>query len=281
MSYSSNLTDGNSVLVVAHGDDELLWFEPLIAAARCIIVAGTPVGQSRATRMRQIYESWGPYGKKFIYFPLGVVSDQEWVAQRTNNCASDANINSEAQVTNALRPYLAALKNQGCTRIISHNIWGEYGHPNHRVVSVATRTLGLELGYDVWRDSVIHTNGTSPLPTGKYLEALFLNGVTYSAQYTFNSTDFQQYRQLYKDVIVSTVKPDGSPFVDDLWTWNEGANEWPTGNRKYWREILDGKNLLATNATLYDQVLKIRGDRAWPAGSQYAAYVAPKYYTCP
>ena len=262
------LNDRGTVVVVAHPDDELLWDPTLLKDARAIVVAGPAVSYTKRDAINQVFVSTGPYGYKPVHFAFPPVPDSEHIADAAQPCYRDLAKYDYYKTYDALRPILQTLKNKGMTRVATHNPWGEYGHPNHRTVSAVVRNLGAyDLIFDVWHNSVVHTMTTKTIAEGaRYLEATFLTGVTYSDQTTSSLTLFKMGRGVYQR--------------KNVWTWHNADTEYASGYRRYWRIVENGRNLLADNPALLQQVQKIRMDIPYAPGEQFSNFKAHPWYVC-
>lgn len=266
---STNINDRQTVLVMAHPDDEILWASQIIPYVKAIVIAGPAVSYTKRDAINRIFATDGPFGYKPVSFVFPPVPDSQHAADAANACYRDLAKYTYDKTYAALRPILETLKFKGMTRVLTHNPWGEYGHPNHRNVSAIVRNMGAsDLRFDVWHDAVVHTKVTATLEQGvQYLDAQFLTGVTYSPNYSWPTTKFFNAKKQYQNY--------------GVWTWHDGVNEYPTGYRKFWRVVVDGKNLLNTNPTLLSQIQKIRTDIPYEAfDGNRKSYTAPPYYTC-
>lgn len=270
---STNLQDGKTVVVTTHADDEQIWDSSILKNAQAIVVAGPAVGHVRRDAILKIFSKTGPYGYKPVHFAFPPIHEGQYYNEAMKPCFRDLETCSFQKTVDALRPILQNLKSQGMIRVATHNPWGEYGHPNHRTVSAAVRYLG-EFGgaFDVWHNAVVHTQSAKSIAEGaRYLEVNYLTGVTYSAYSTSSLPLFKQARSVYQKTYY-----DGR----DLWTWHDADTEYASGYRRYWRAVNDGKNLLTLNATLEQQVRKIRTDIPYAQGEANSQYKVPLFYTC-
>lgn len=144
----------NSVLIVAHPDDEALWFGALLPLVEIVIfvfkdyAAEPGLGQSRARVMKLLpynvvslgIPEAGTYGltdwenPKMLPHGIQLRSDSKEVYK-----AYKQNYN---EVREGLRSYLSPGK-----KVFTHNPWGEYGHPDHVQVSHAVKELYSEIGF--------------------------------------------------------------------------------------------------------------------------------------
>lgn len=270
---STNLTDGQTVVVTTHADDEQIWDSTLLKTAKAIVVGGPAVGHIRRDAILKVFSATGPYGYKPVYFAFPPIHESKYVEQAMNPCFRDLETYSYQKTYDALRPILQNLKNQGMIRVATHNPWGEYGHPNHRTVSAAVRKLGESgVRFDVWHNAVAHTGTTKTIAEGgRYLDALFLTGVTYSPSRTSTLSLFKKARSVYQNAVF-----EGR----DMWTWHDADTEYASGYRKYWRAVVDGRNLLTENAALELQVKKISTEIPYALGEANSEYRVPLYYSC-
>lgn len=270
---STNLVDRQTVIVTTHADDEQLWDSTLLKTAKAIVVGGPAVGHVRRDAILKVFSASGPYGYKPVHFAFPPIHESTYVEQAMKPCLRDLETYSYQKTYDALRPILQNLKNQGMIRVATHNPWGEYGHPNHRTVSAAIRNLGeYGVGFDVWHNAVAHTGTTKTIAEGgRYLDALFLTGVTYSPSRTSTLSLFKIARSVYQNAVF-----EGR----DMWTWHDADTEYASGYRKYWRAVVDGRNLLTENAALEQQVRKIRTDIPYAPGEANSQYKVPPFYTC-
>ena len=152
----------DAILVVAHPDDEILWFSSIFDRFSAIIVCYLDVpGQDTWTRGRRAVAKEYPHGR--IEF-LGLT---ESVAFRGADWASPTEC--EYGVVVSRRPgtlpafdadryrvnydhLVEALQSRlkGARRVFTHNPWGEYGNEEHVQVYRAVTHLAPRLGYDVW-----------------------------------------------------------------------------------------------------------------------------------
>lgn len=311
MAASTDILDGNSVIIIAHWDDEILWMDPVISTARIIIHAGPATAIARNQAAQKIFSwdgywwSYKPYGIIATYNVFPPIDDDKHINEASGRIiipridipqeyTNYPNLNPDQpipyrcfrdkykytyQITlDALRSILLWAKNNGAVRVITHNPWGEYGHPNHRNVSAVVRNLAVQLDMDVWNSSIVKTDSG-------YLDARFLYGVDYAFNknnYSYNwptvASRFISARQIYLNT------PLLGTGTGSTYTWSIGPQDYPA-NQSYWRIVRsDGPgntvDLLSVNPNLLTQVLKIRGNQPYNVGEAYSGYVAPLKYSC-
>lgn len=153
-----NLPDlSRSCLVVAHPDDEVLWFGSILERVGRVVLCFEDCAQ---------YPELGP-GRRAVLeaYPLPQVSSLhlpepcsvhlvDWSRPeldahglRLNAAHASADDRARYRASfDALRAGLAGLL-QGMQAVFTHNPWGEYGHPDHVQVSRVVDGLRSELGF--------------------------------------------------------------------------------------------------------------------------------------
>ena len=129
---SAPTLDG-AALVVAHPDDEILWFASLVQEiGRIVIVYGDSprVAARGAQRRRALAEH---FLKNIIFLDKPQPMRAHWDAPAENENFEE------------LRDRLNRVL-QGCTSIFTHNPWGEYGHADHILVNRAVNAVASESG---------------------------------------------------------------------------------------------------------------------------------------
>ncbi len=145
------------IVVVAHPDDEVLWFSSLLERAANVVLAFGPysevpdIGPDRADAVAAL-----PYPTTFLALPeAGTYAAVDWTAPRpspfgmvldhASEAIRDAYERNFVRVREQLRPLLTADQ-----AVFSHNPWGEYGHADHVLVFRALEQLRREIGFRHW-----------------------------------------------------------------------------------------------------------------------------------
>lgn len=145
-----------TALVVAHPDDESLWFSSVVASVeRIVFCFGDPFGKSKkAAARRRAVAALPLRGLLNLALPeSGARFLVDWARPQptsfgiaiTDHAACARYEDNYRSLVEALRTALA-----GCDVVYTHNPWGEYGHADHIQVYRAVATLQAELGYTVW-----------------------------------------------------------------------------------------------------------------------------------
>jgi hypothetical protein len=153
---------GEAALVVAHPDDEILWFSSVFTAVKQIFVCYLDVpGQNTWTAGRRTVAASYPMDNvTFLGLTESVAfRGADWddprlvdegleVSRRAGTMAAfDAHLYRK----NYHRLH-ALLRNSlsGYSTVITHNPWGEYGHEEHVQVYRAVSSLSRTMPFDVW-----------------------------------------------------------------------------------------------------------------------------------
>ena len=154
-----------SVLIVAHPDDEILWFGSIGSRVDRIVVCflddpGNPELKSareatlRAHPWRERItclglDETGAFG--LARWPRPDIMEYGLKIERRRDVAIDYQLRFR-QLLDALTPVVRGAKN-----IYTHNPWGEYGHEEHVLVNRAATTLAEESGTTVWYSNYAST----------------------------------------------------------------------------------------------------------------------------
>lgn len=149
-----------SVLIVAHPDDEVLWFSSILWKVDRIVMAfrdydAVPgLGQRRTAALAEL-----PYGNTTC---LGIPESgswrlADWEAPRTtefglalNSPAADGNAALRYETNyHILRSKLRSELTPDTT-VFTHNPWGEYGHEDHVQLFRVLDRLRTEIGFSMW-----------------------------------------------------------------------------------------------------------------------------------
>ncbi len=154
----------SSALVVAHPDDEVLWFSSVVGrVAKVVLAYGAcdalpelgPARRAASTRYplpsARFLGQAEPCSLDWVDWATASAAPYGMVLNRPGATAAAARYQASFE---ALR-YDLARELAGITRVFTHNPWGEYGHPDHVQVSTVVRTLAGELGFGVRFSSYI------------------------------------------------------------------------------------------------------------------------------
>jgi LmbE family N-acetylglucosaminyl deacetylase len=149
-----------SALVVAHPDDEILWFSSIVKHVdRVIICFLTIEGEDQISEGRKRALSAYPRGQVTeLAIPEAVVYDYvDWQNPHPTNYGlelrdSERGSRREGIYSGNFAMLFTRLKEilTGYQNVITHNPWGEYGHAEHVQVYRAVRQAQRQHGFDLW-----------------------------------------------------------------------------------------------------------------------------------
>lgn len=151
-----------TAVVVAHPDDEVLWFSSILTAADAIVLCyeTVPTRPDWTRGRRAVLASYPlPAVQSLGLTESEALNGADWsdpqereygleVRRRPDTLPGadiDRYIHNYSLLVSALRERL-----HGFDRVYTHNPWGEYGHEEHVQVYRAVRALGNELGFELW-----------------------------------------------------------------------------------------------------------------------------------
>lgn len=195
----------NSVLVVAHPDDEVLWFSSILdKVSQIVIVFVDP--DHRVSLNEHAYRD------KIVTLDIEQVRSHnlsDWPhPQETDyglRLSRDADLDNayQAQATRAETKLDAALK--GFENIFTHNPWGEYGHEGHVQVSRLSTTLAQKRGAAVWYSNYVSGKSSRLMRT-------YVNG--FRNDYFTHAVDVDRARE-----IAGTYTRSGTWSFDPDYAW--------------------------------------------------------------
>jgi LmbE family N-acetylglucosaminyl deacetylase len=159
-------------LVVAHPDDEVLWFSSILGRVGRVVLCFEDcedypeLGPGR----RAVLQAYPRPGVSSLRLPepgsvhLVDWSQPEWGEHglRLNGAqATDARRGRYRQSFQALRAALAT-QIRGADAVFSHNPWGEYGHPDHVQLERVLESLRPALGFRLFHSGYV-AHRTMPL----------------------------------------------------------------------------------------------------------------------
>jgi hypothetical protein len=236
--------DGQTLVVFAHQDDDLLWMLPFWPAASRFLLSAYPA----TPLFEDLVESFPPELKyRERWTPIwATVDDDIWADVFTDRCKR-APIVNRATITAHLRPFVAA----PIRRVVTHNNWGEYGHAQHRLVNMAVRQLASERGLDVWALGTRMPQEATE--QSEYVDVASALGLPTIEGY-FDPTLFRTLRGLYLAQKPRASTPElTAAFLNwrqTLWTWSDKPDAFPMGWRPFVKLVDKGVDLTVGNAAV-------------------------------
>jgi hypothetical protein len=237
-------SDGRTLLVFAHQDDDLLWMLPFWPVADKLVLAAYPA----APVFEELVKS---FPSRLNYFPRWTpawhsVDNDIWADVFTDRCKR-ASIVTLATVKTHLRPFFRP----PITRVVTHNNWGEYGHAQHRLVNVAVRQLAAETGLDVWAlGTRMPREAREPSEYVNVADELRLPTI----EGFFDTDLFRELRAGYLTRVPSASTPELSAkfraWSPTLWTWSAQAEAFPLGWRPFVKLVDKGTDLTVGNPAI-------------------------------
>jgi len=147
----------NSILVVAHLDDEALWFSSILEHVSCICFSYLDYSDdsSLSEGRRNALANYPMSNIKCLEIeePRSFDSanwnnpiESNFGLKLTKNKAADSRyIKSYQELVGKLEVEL-----KGFSNVFTHNPWGEYGHEDHVQTFRAIQSLSSKLGYKIW-----------------------------------------------------------------------------------------------------------------------------------
>lgn len=214
-----------AVLIVAHMDDEIIWFLPWLDQVDKIIIVSLPA----TTGHLNILNRYSSQYQTSWHFTRGITSFQDY-REHWLNLDIRQQLITEWDYDRMLRDVIA---DPGVGEIFTHSPWGEYGHIHHRQVSEMVRTLASEYQKDVWCPGVVVT-----FPGGRshsIYEHADLPGLSHRTGY-YDAATFRQLRQHYIN------EPVNQTWPVDFWTWG-GTEDFPREWLNYYLVVDQGHDL--------------------------------------
>jgi len=239
-------SDGRTLVVFAHQDDDLLWMLPFWPVADRLLLAAYPA----APVFEELVKSFPP---RLNYYPRWTavwhsVDNDIWAEVFTDRCKR-APIVTLAAVKAHLRPFFGP----PIRRVVTHNNWGEYGHAQHRLVNIAVRQLEVETGLDVW---ALATRVPREAPEeSQYVNVAAELGLPIVEGF-FDATLFRELRANYLARSPAASTPEltakfrGWSSTSTLWTWSDQPDAFPTGWRPFAKLVDKGVDRTIDNPAI-------------------------------
>jgi hypothetical protein len=202
-----------SALVVAHPDDEILFFSSIIDKVDSVIICflGNPRKPERKSARMRVLDEYPlenistldidtSSASRFVDWDKPVESDAGLEIQ--NATARETYAKTYAEILNRLREKLSVYDT-----VYTHNPWGEYGHADHVQVHRAVDCLAKELEFQI-----LFSNYVSPKSMKLALPYLCRTGYSQAVSRPTNINLAHQVRDLY--------------IKEDCWTVPESFS-WP------------------------------------------------------
>lgn len=221
----NNFEIENSTLVVAHPDDEILWFGSIVKKCKKVIICFGPSNNFELSEGREKIKKLLTYRNvEFLNLhEAGVFNSSNWNSQIKKEYGVKCYNNEKKYIDNYQKGYeilLNKLKNEKV--IFTHNPWGEYGHEEHiqifKIISKIKKIYNFRLIFNGYFSS-------------KTIRLMIDNKSKYNFYYFDLHNDHEYVVNIKKQYI-----------ENNIWTWDDNYI-WP--DIEYYYEIneLTNKNL--------------------------------------
>lgn len=196
---------GRAAIVVAHPDDEILWFSSLGGRVGRIVMCYGAVANApeRAGQRRRVVAEYPRNNVLFLDLPQprffrGMSAE---IFDRETAELVEEDPAFRATLTEQMRRALA-----GFTTVFVHNPWGEYGHQDHRRVNAVVNALRGEMNFAVYVSCYVERQ------VAAHAAVALDEGIRDTASFTVNRPDIEPIFKLYQ--------------AHGCWTWTTNWN-WP------------------------------------------------------
>jgi hypothetical protein len=207
----------NSVLVVAHPDDEILWFSSIMERVQNIFICFLDCSFNPTTaagRRKSLLEYPFPNVTSLNLNESEVINLGNWekpFASRFGMRIVDSGGKVAKQYEENYHKLHEILKERlkGYRQVFTHNPWGEYGHEEHVQVYRVVKELKSELKFDLWYPAVFSNKSFNLMQ--RYIPYFGSGSVTLDTNVKLSDKIFDLYKK------------------NSCWTW---FNNWKYGNEE-------------------------------------------------
>lgn len=204
-----------SCLVVAHPDDEILWFSSILEKVEQVIFcfhaspSFTKISRGRETllkhypltTLRSLEVEEAPVFDK-AHWPDPQINEYGLsIPSRRHSDAASRYQDNFLKLQRTLEKALGEFKN-----VYTHNPWGEYGHEEHVQVFRAVDACRLKIGFDMWCSGYVGTRSHNLMAQQAH---------RISSIFHTRPTDSALQRRLYERYVENSA-----------WTWEDDMSGW-------------------------------------------------------
>jgi LmbE family N-acetylglucosaminyl deacetylase len=196
----------DAAVVVAHPDDEVLWFSSLVAkVGRIVMCYGpSPKVAERGEQRRRVVRAYPYNSVRFLDIPEPATWRGRSLGSVESELARDAQ--EDPALRNALISGLGEVL-RDIPIVFVHNPWGEYGHDDHRRLYAAVSALQQQLNFKVYVSSYVERSALG------LMAAALQNGMSDVIAFSVDRAEI--------DPIVASYK------ANSCWTW-AASWRWPS-----------------------------------------------------
>jgi hypothetical protein len=231
----AEFSDGHTLLVFAHQDDDLLWMLPFWPVADKFLLAAYPA----APMFDELIKTFPPAVKyPARWTPIWSSVDNDiWAEIFTDRCKRAPIVTLASIKAHLGRYFVPPIK-----RVVTHNNWGEYGHAQHRMVNIVVRQLAVETGLDAW--ALATRMPAEAREQSQYVNVAGELGLPMVEGY-FDANLFREIRAAYLAQIPQASTPDLTAkfraWWPTLWTWSDQPEAFPMGWRPFVKLVDKGR----------------------------------------
>ena len=161
-----------TTLIVAHPDDEALWFSSILNKVKRIIICFGPSSNLRLTKQREEIEKRYPFTNiTFLNIKQSdVFKCADWENPKLNLYGLELLKNQKNYIKNfhmLKKILLVELKHE--SSVVTHNPWGEYGHEEHIQIFNLLFDLKNKINYKLYVNSYVSKRSYKLMLARSYL----------------------------------------------------------------------------------------------------------------
>jgi LmbE family N-acetylglucosaminyl deacetylase len=195
----------SAAIVVAHPDDEVLWFSSLIAKVGRIVMCygSNPKVIERGVQRRNVVQAYPFNTVRFLDLPEPGL----WRGRSLGSVDGELARSAQEDPTfrNSLVDRLGRAL-QGISTVFVHNPWGEYGHDDHRRLHAAVSALQREMNLAVYVSNYVERRALG------LMAAALDDGVSDVVSFPVDRAEIDPIIELYQS--------------NSCWTWTTNWR-WP------------------------------------------------------
>jgi LmbE family N-acetylglucosaminyl deacetylase len=195
----------NAAIVVAHPDDEVLWFSSLAARVGLIVLCYGPNQKvlERGAQRWNVVRSYPFRGIQFLNLPEPGLWQGRTLGSVEEELARSAQ--EDPMLRKTLVDRLGEIL-QGVTTVLVHNPWGEYGHDDHRRLYLAVNALRQQIHFSVYVPTYVERRALN------LMAATLDEGVSETLSFPVDRAEIDPIVKLYQS--------------NGCWTWSTDWR-WP------------------------------------------------------
>jgi LmbE family N-acetylglucosaminyl deacetylase len=180
-----------AAIVVAHPDDEVLWFSSLTAKVERIVMCygPNPKVTERAEQRRNVVRTYPIRTVQFLDLPEPGLWRGRTLGSVQEELARSAQ--EDPMYYNLVIDRLAAAL-QGMSTVFVHNPWGEYGHDDHRRLYAVVNALRHQVNFSVYVPSYVERRALG------LMAATLEEGISDTQTFPVDRTEIDPIVELYR-----------------------------------------------------------------------------------